>query len=75
MWLPLAVIAEACNGCGLCFRVACPAILKSAELDERYQRSKAVIDAGLCTGCEVCAQICPRDAITFRSVEELTEGV
>jgi indolepyruvate ferredoxin oxidoreductase alpha subunit len=68
-WLPLEVIAEQCNGCALCFRVACPAILKSSEMDERYQRPKAIIDAALCTGCEICAQVCPRDAITFRPNE------
>jgi indolepyruvate ferredoxin oxidoreductase alpha subunit len=66
-WKPLEVLAEPCNGCGVCFRVGCPAILKSEELDARYQRPKALIDAQLCTGCEVCAQVCPRDAITFRS--------
>jgi len=69
-WMPLDVIAEKCNGCALCFRVGCPAILKSDELDDRYQRPKAHIDAGLCTGCEICAQICPRDAITFRPHED-----
>jgi indolepyruvate ferredoxin oxidoreductase alpha subunit len=66
-WNPLEVLAEQCNGCGLCFRIGCPAILKSEELDERYQRPKAVIDPVLCTGCEVCAQICPRDAIPFQT--------
>jgi indolepyruvate ferredoxin oxidoreductase alpha subunit len=73
-WLPLEVLAEKCNGCTLCFRIGCPAILKSDELDERYQRPKALIDAGLCTGCEVCAQICPRDAITFRSELDTVKG-
>ncbi len=67
-WLPLAVAAEQCNGCTLCFRLGCPAILKSEELDEHTQRPKAVIDPLQCTGCEVCSQICPRDAITFRPV-------
>jgi ferredoxin len=43
--------------------------LKSDELDARLQRPKALIDATACTGCEVCAQICPRVAITFRPVE------
>ncbi len=65
-WTPLEVLAERCNGCTLCFRIGCPAILKSEELDEKTGRPKALIDASLCTGCEVCAQICPRDAITFR---------
>ncbi len=65
-WVPLEVLADKCNGCTLCFRIGCPAILKSEELDEKTQRPKALIDASLCTGCEVCAQICPRDAITFR---------
>jgi indolepyruvate ferredoxin oxidoreductase alpha subunit len=67
-WMPLAVEADACNGCTLCFRLGCPAILKSAELDAHSQRPKAIIDAALCTGCEVCAEICPRHAITFREV-------
>jgi len=68
-WLPLEVLEEKCNGCTLCFRIGCPAILKSEELDEKTQRPKALIDAGMCTGCEVCAEICPREAITFRPVE------
>jgi indolepyruvate ferredoxin oxidoreductase alpha subunit len=68
-WMPLEVIAEKCNGCTICFRIGCPAILKSEELDEKYQRPKALIDASLCTGCEVCAQVCPRDAIPFRPVQ------
>jgi indolepyruvate ferredoxin oxidoreductase alpha subunit len=68
-WIPLAVLDDACNGCTLCFRLGCPAILKSDELDEHTQRPKALIDPKLCTGCEVCAEICPRDAITFRPAE------
>jgi indolepyruvate ferredoxin oxidoreductase alpha subunit len=70
-WLPLDVVAEKCNGCTMCFRIGCPAILKSEELDGKTQRPKALIDPLLCTGCEVCAQVCPRDAILFRhQVEE-----
>ena len=68
-WVPLEVLADMCNGCTLCFRIGCPAILKSDELDAKLQRPKALIDATLCTGCEVCAQLCPRDAITFRPAE------
>jgi len=65
-WLPLKVVADKCNGCTMCFRIGCPAILKSDELDAKTGRPKALIDPLLCTGCEVCAQVCPRDAILFR---------
>ena len=64
-YLPLAV-TDACNGCTICFRIGCPAILQSDELDERTQRPLALIDQVMCTGCEICAQVCPRDAILFR---------
>ena len=72
LWIPLEVVSEVCNGCGLCFRLGCPALLKSDELDERTQRPKALIVPLLCTGCEVCAQICPRGAILFR--EQVAES-
>jgi indolepyruvate ferredoxin oxidoreductase alpha subunit len=65
-YLALDVIEEDCNGCTLCFRIGCPAIIKSDKLDEKTQRPLAVIDPLLCTGCEICSQVCPRDAILFR---------
>jgi indolepyruvate ferredoxin oxidoreductase alpha subunit len=79
-WMTLAVDAERCNGCGLCFQVACPAIVKSdvadetsvdeTSVDEKTGRAKAWIDPLLCTGCEVCAQVCARRAIFFREEME-----
>ncbi|MDP3185968.1 MAG: thiamine pyrophosphate-dependent enzyme, partial [Anaerolineales bacterium] len=65
-WMPLKVVAEKCNGCTICFRIGCPAILKSEKMDAKYNRPLAEIDASMCTGCEICAQVCPRDAILFR---------
>jgi indolepyruvate ferredoxin oxidoreductase alpha subunit len=82
-WQALSVDTERCNGCGLCFRVGCPAIVKSAPLENgaplrngeqvdakseplRSGRALAWIDPLLCTGCEVCAQVCARKAIVFR---------
>lgn len=57
------VIAEDCNGCTLCFRIGCPAIAKSDELDEKSQRPKAWIDPAMCVGCGLCFDVCARQAI------------
>ena len=66
----VAADPEVCNGCGFCFRVGCPAILKSDEIDPKTKRPKAQIDPLLCTGCTVCLQVCPRKAIYQTSREE-----
>jgi indolepyruvate ferredoxin oxidoreductase alpha subunit len=66
----VAVDPEVCNGCGFCFRVGCPAILKSEELGKKTKRPKAQIDPLLCTGCTVCLQVCPRKAIHETQGEE-----
>lgn len=65
-YIPLEV-TDQCNGCTVCFRIGCPAISKSEILDLKYNRPLAIINASLCTGCEICAQVCPRDAILFKS--------
>jgi indolepyruvate ferredoxin oxidoreductase alpha subunit len=49
---------DRCRKCGNCVRTGCPAI-RSAEYIE--------IDPVSCTGCAVCKQVCPFDAI--REVE------
>jgi len=54
---------DRCNGCTLCFRLGCPAIIRSQEVDDKTGRPKAEIDPVLCVGCDMCAQICPREAI------------
>jgi len=66
-WRPLRVNEERCNGCGLCFRIGCPAVVKSEVVDAKTGKPKARIDPLLCTGCEICAQVCARRAILFRA--------
>jgi indolepyruvate ferredoxin oxidoreductase, alpha subunit len=72
-YVPLEVIEEKCTGCAVCFRIGCPAILKSDAHDEKSGKPLAIIDRELCTGCEICAQVCPHDAITFRDQIRLRE--
>ena len=57
------ILAEDCNGCTLCFRIGCPAITKSEELDEKTQRPKALIDPAMCVGCGLCFDVCAHQAI------------
>lgn len=59
----VAVDAESCTACGVCFRVGCPAILKSEEIYAKNSKNKAVIDPLLCVGCDICLQVCPFNAI------------
>jgi len=62
---PYEVDLELCNGCSLCFRLGCPAIMPSKELNKRG-KPKAEIDATLCTGCTLCAQVCKPEAIVIK---------
>ena len=66
-WLPLRIDPEKCVACWTCIRTGCPALRKSDEIYETNKRQKAAIDPLLCTGCEVCAQLCPNEAILFRA--------
>ena len=59
---PFRVNHEICIGCHACFRVSCPAISASAELTDKG-KTKSQIDPLLCTGCSICAQVCPVQAI------------
>lgn len=52
---PLAVDADKCKSCKMCMKVGCPAISMTD--------GKAKIDATLCTGCGVCAQLCKFGAL------------
>ena len=51
------VCVHDCKKCGKCMKIGCPAISMG--------ENGIVIDKSMCTGCEVCAQICP-----FHSIEK-----
>ena len=48
-------VGPECIGCRMCIRLGCPAI--------SMQDGLATISPQLCTGCGMCAQICPQQAI------------
>ncbi len=46
----LSVNADKCRGCKACMKIGCPAIV--------FADGKAHIDATMCVGCGLCAQLC-----------------
>ncbi|WP_297504563.1 indolepyruvate ferredoxin oxidoreductase subunit alpha [Thermococcus sp.] len=59
--IPL-VVEEKCTGCKACILLTgCPALVYDPETN------RVRIDNLLCTGCGVCNQLCPFDAIKFPS--------
>ena len=51
------VVEDLCIGCKKCTKTGCPAISYNKEI------KKSKIDRNQCLGCEVCAQVCPKEAI------------
>ena len=51
----LKVDADKCIGCKACMKIGCPCI--------SIVNGKAQINPTLCTGCGLCPQMCPKDAI------------
>ena len=58
---PFAVVPDACISCQLCMNLGCPSI----TWDDSWHdgRRLVAIDTATCTGCTVCAQLCPAGAI------------
>ena len=52
----LTVDADKCIGCKICInKLGCPALV--------MENGKAKVEPGLCTGCTLCSQVCPKKAI------------
>ena len=51
------VDTEKCIGCKLCLKAGCPAMSYDRET------KKVSINKAQCVGCDVCTQVCPKDAI------------
>jgi indolepyruvate ferredoxin oxidoreductase, alpha subunit len=56
----LTVATDSCTGCRACLKLGCPAIEWLPTVGKKGQAS---IDPLLCTGCDVCRQLCKFDAI------------
>lgn len=54
---------DLCTACGICSRMGCPAIVKVKAIYEKTGKRKTGIDPVLCSGCDVCRQVCPTEAI------------
>ena len=54
---PLTVVEDKCNGCGLCMKIGCPALVL------RESAGVVEIDRTQCVGCRQCMQMCHRDAL------------
>jgi indolepyruvate ferredoxin oxidoreductase alpha subunit len=60
---PYSVDRDKCIGCRSCIRVGCPAL----SYDKNAK--KASVDPRACAGCGVCAQVCPKQAISRKAGE------
>jgi len=67
---PYRIDLEICNGCAVCLKIGCPALFASEQATPKGLH-KAEIDAAECAGCDLCAQLCPVDAISVGIPEEV----
>jgi indolepyruvate ferredoxin oxidoreductase alpha subunit len=61
-----------CRTCGLCLKIDCPGV---KELPGGYIE----IDQAVCTGCDLCVEVCPFDGLVSRQAKiaggEKTDGI
>jgi len=58
----IVLIEDRCVGCKLCVtQLGCPALLFDEE------KKKPIVNRELCSGCGLCSQVCPREALVLES--------
>jgi indolepyruvate ferredoxin oxidoreductase alpha subunit len=62
-----------CVACQLCFKLGCPAIGLATEKNPKNKKFKSYIEPTLCTGCDICRQVCPTGAIQPPKEKEARE--
>ena len=77
--IPAEVDKDKCISCMQCInQIGCPALITDKDNASANGKAKALIDKSLCTGCGLCTQICPVDAIrqheSWRCGAEGTDG-
>jgi len=61
----VTVIRERCKGCGYCVAFCPMRVLEmSSEFNEKGYHFPQVVNAGDCTGCDLCGMYCPDFAIS-----------
>lgn len=68
---PYYVDPSTCIGCKTCIKTNCPP-LKMKDY-EGIDGLKSSIDADMCVGCGICAQVCPVGAIKLLDGKEVTK--
>ncbi len=58
---PFTVVADQCTACQACMVLGGPALVWTPSWVDG--RPRVAIEAGLCSGCAVCPQVCPAGAI------------
>jgi indolepyruvate ferredoxin oxidoreductase alpha subunit len=59
---PVKVSMDKCKSCGLCLKLSCPALERIPGEEDTFTVS---VNPVLCTGCRICCQVCP-----FQAIEE-----